>query len=351
MTPETAFKQFEAIVNADPDRLAAARLRRDAFVEAFAAEEDVVDARAIGSLKRKTQKSRLNDVDIVVEFDSDEHLDWGSDAIGSTSAKAIEETAERVKTLLGKDGSKLGLLNPDGGSDLYVRQARRKRHSVKCFLDQAGEQDAFTIDVVPAIRHPQRGLWIPERDVDDDDAGTWIRSDPDHLVDLAAKFQEEWDLWVPVVRALKYWNSETGAGMSSLYVEVLAHTTLPRSETRPKAIERFFQAAEYQVSSTLSDPAGLCGPIQADLDVDNARACMAEAAELAWKAVTAEADDRDEDAVCAWGSIFGSEFPNPPDGCDGSTAASKYGAPALIGIAERPRRDETPRRVKNSPQG
>lgn len=348
MTPETAFKQFESTVNADPDRLAEARLRRDAFVDALKAEDDVVDAWAIGSLRRKTQKSPLNDVDIVVEYDSVEHPDWGSAAEDSTSTEAIDETAARIKRLLGHQGTKLDLLNPDGGSDLYVRQARRKRHSVKCFLDQAGEADAFTVDVVPAIRHPERGLWIPERDVDDEDAGTWIRSHPEHLVDLAEQFQDEWDLWVPVVRALKYWNSETGAGMSSLFVEVLAHTALPRYETRPKAIERFFQAAEFQVSAELSDPAGLCGSIQPDLDVVHARQCLASAAELAWKAVTAEADDREDDAVCAWHAIFGSEFPMPADGCDGSSAKSKYGAPALIGVKDR---DETPRRVKNSPQG
>lgn len=351
MTPETAFKQFEPTVNADPDRLKDARLRRDAFVGALADEDDITEASAIGSLARKTQQSPLNDIDILAVFDSTGHPDWGSSSTDSTSAEALDEAASRIRDLLGKDGSKLELLNPNGGSDLYVRQARRKRHSVKCFLDKAGETDAFTVDVVPAIRHPERGVWIPERDVDDDSAGTWIRSDPEHLIECAERFQSEWDLWIPVVRALKYWNSECAAGMTSLYVEVIAHTALPRNDSRPRAIARFFQSAEYQVSAELSDPAHLCGAIQPDLDVEHARQCLASAAELAWEAVTAEADGHEDDAVCAWRSIFGNEFPSPPGGCDGSKAAATAAAPALIGVAERQSRNSTPRRVKNSPQG
>ncbi len=347
MNPETAFKQFEPIVNADPELLKAARLRRDAFVGAFAREQVVVEARAIGSLERKTQKSPVNDVDILVVYDSRAHSDWGFEAIDWTSAEAIKKTAQRVRDLLGKDGSELKLLNPDGGSDLYVRQARPKRHSVKCFLDKAGEEDAFTVDVVPAVSHPDQGVWIPEINFNEDDVGTWIRSDPEHLITCAKQFQEEWNLWVPVVRALKYWNSERGAGMSSLYVEIMAHTALPRNDSRSGGIARFFQAGEYQVSAELSDPAGLCGAIQPDLDVENARKCLAEAAELACKAVKAEADGRVDDAVCAWRSIFGREFPLPPRGCNGSASA----APVLVGVAMQSDRNPTPRRVKDSPQG
>lgn len=99
---------------------------------------------------------------------------------------------------------------------------------MKCFLDNVGENDSFAVDVVPAIAHPERGLWIPERSLDDDEVSSWIRSDPDHLVTCADTLQKQWDLWIPCVRLLKYWNSEAGVGMSSLYVEVLAHTALSR---------------------------------------------------------------------------------------------------------------------------
>lgn len=350
MTPETAFKSFEPTVNADPDRLAEARLRRDAFISALEGETDVARSRVIGSLARKTQKSPLNDVDILVVYDSADHPDWGGSAIDATAAMALSHTADRIKALLGPKGSKVGLLNPDGGNDLNVRRAEKKRHSVKCFLDKAGDDDAFTVDVVPAIAHPLVGLWIPERNVENDGASTWIRSDPEYLIECTESFQAEWNLWIPCVRLLKYWNSETDAGMSSLYVEVLAYKALPVDEERPRALARFFQAAELQVSASLSDPAGLCGAIQPDLDVSHARSCLKKAAELAWQAVHAEDDDREDDAVCAWRSILGKEFPEPPTGCNGSMAKVATAA-TFTGITEGSKPKPPRRRIKDTPQG
>lgn len=350
MTPETAFKSFEPTVNADPDRLAEARLRRDAFISAFESESDVAHSQVIGSLARKTQKSPLNDVDILVVYDSTAHPDWGSSAIDATAATALSHTADRVKALLGPNGSKVGLLNPDGGDDLNVRLAVKKRHSVKCFLDKAGEDVAFTVDLVPAIANPLGGFWIPERNLESDKNSTWIRSDPEYLIERTESFQAQWNLWIPCVRLLKFWNSETGAGMSSLYVEVLAYDTLPVDEERPRALARFFQAAELQVSAYLSDPAGLCGAIQPDLDVSHARSCLSHAAELAWKAVHAEDEDREDDAVCAWRSILGSEFPAPPTGCDGSVAKVAAAA-AVTGVTTRSRPKPPRRRIKDTPQG
>lgn len=349
MTPETAFKRFETTVNADPDQLTEARLRRDAFVDALNSEEVVERARAIGSLARKTQKAPLNDVDILMVYDASERPSWGSDAINGTSAEALEETATRIKNLFGPGGSKVHLLNPDGSDDLTVRLIHRKRHSVKCFLDQAGEEDAFTVDVVPAISNSYVGLWIPERNIDDEGAGTWIRSNPESLIDAVKDRQDRWNHWIPSVRALKYWNDESKAGMTSLYIEILALSALPTNEFRPQALQRFFQSAEWEVSADLSDPAGLCGAIQSDLDVDHARNCLSEAAELARKAVIAEADSRADDAVCAWRAIFGTEFPEPPSGCNGTVAAVVTAGVAATTVAARPR--PAPRRVRDSPQG
>lgn len=351
MKPETAFEKFEPTVNANPDRLAEARLRRNAFVTALGDEADVVRSMAIGSLARKTQKSPLNDVDVVAVFDEAEHTGWGTTGRDSTAVDALTHTAERIKDLLGPNGSAVGLLNPGGTNELNVRLAVKKRHSIKCFLDLAGEEDAFTVDVVPAIAHPARGLWIPERDVDDDDSSTWIRTDPEYLIACTEALQASWNKWIPCVRLLKFWNSVTNVGMSSLFTEVLAYTTLPTNETRPRALARFFQAAESQVSASLSDPAGLSGAIQPDLDVGHARSCLTKAAELAWQAVASEAKGDEDDAVCAWRALFGNEFPEPPSGCNGSVAAAATAAAATGIAAARPTRRSTPRRIKDSPQG
>lgn len=324
MTPETAFKQFETTVNADPARLKEARLRRDAFVDAFKDEPDIVDAFAIGSLARKTQMAPLHDVDILVTYDGQLVTNPPPHFVGWAGSVALRETAHHIMRMLGPRGIRLDLLNRDGGSALHVRETFIKRHAVECAFSLDG-RGAFTVDVVPAVHHPAGGVLIPERGVDGGPA-CWIRSDPVYLIDCAKQFQTEWNYWVPVVRTLKYWNNLRGAGMSSLYVEVLAHTELPRHGPRSLAIASFFRRAQRSVSRSLEDPAGLSGKIQPDLDVDRARRCLASAAELAHQAAMAEVGGRDNDAVCAWHYLFGAEFPVPLVGCRGPVAAPDDGA-------------------------
>ena len=340
MEPEAAFKEFQTTVNADPDQLTEARRRRDAFVSSFEAEDDINEALVIGSLRRKTQLAPIKDVDIVVVFDPDDYPDWP--APGPSADDAISLTADRVSELLGKEGSQVGLLDPDGKGDCYVRLTRRRRHAVKCFIDDPDAEDGFTIDLVPALRHEDHGLWIPERNIDQPDMSIWIRTDPEYMINLVAGFQESWDLWIPTMRMLKYWNKEAGAGMSSLYAEVLATTeeTLPTDTSRTEAIQRFFTSAEIRVSAHLADPAQLCGPIQPDLDVSNAKTRISEAASLSWKALQAERREAYDEAICLWRDLFGDEFPEPSDGCEQDDSAA-LGATAYIGA----------RRVKDSPQG
>lgn len=351
MKPDTAFATFQTTVNADAAQVKEAILRRNAFLGALTSPAEVVRAQCIGSFARRTQLAPLNDVDILLIFDSESHPGWGSAQIDRSPFEALTHTASLVKALLGPSGSDLARLNPDGGTDLNVRLAHRKRHSVKCFLDRAGAEDAFTVDVVPAVEHPLGGVWIPERNLEDDDGGTWVRSNPQVLIDVARSNQDAWGDWIRVVRLLKYWNRIAGAGMTSLYVEVLAHSCLPSNETKARAIARFFQSAYIEVSAALEDPARLCGPIQPDLEVAIARDALDRAASLAWDAANAEADGRHDDAVCAWRALFGTAFPEPPCGCDGSQAkVSAITAASTVSFpSSQPSRG--PRRVRDSPQG
>lgn len=350
MKPDTAFSQFQVVVNADPDQLATARSRRDAFVKVLGGEADVQEVVVGGSLRRGTQRAPISDVDVYAIFSSDEHPTWG--ASGTSASEALELVAERIAALLGKDGSQVHLLNEDGGTGTHVRLKGRRRHSVKCFIDDPDDDASFTVDVVPALRHSVRGLLIPEVDRGDIENGTWIRTDPEALVAMVAERQQAWPEWVRTVRMLKYWSEGAGTGMSSLYVEALALDALPVDGSRTEAIQRFFTTAEWSVTPQLQDPAGLCGAIQPDLDLEVARTCIAEAAKLSGKARTDEANEQDDDAVCAWRKLFGGEFPEPPRGCDGAGAKGRTVAGAAVAGAAGPAVITPKRRpVKQSPQG
>lgn len=346
MKPDTAFAQFQVVVNADPDQLATARSRRDAFVTALNSETDIEEVVVGGSLRRGTQRAPISDVDVYAVFSPEAYPAWGG--AGPTANEAIEHVADRVAALLGKDGSQVHLINEDGGTGTHVRLKGRRRHSVKCFIDDPDDDVGFTVDVVPALRHADGGFLIPERDLEDAEQGDWIRTDPEALVAMVAERQTEWPEWVPTVRILKYWSERSGTGMSSLYVEVLALEALPVDASRTEAIQRFFTTAEWSLSAQLQDPSGLCGAIQPDLDVETARTCIAEAAELSGKARTDESNGHDEDALCAWRQVFGREFPEPPCGCDGSSAkvdaaVAAVAAPSVVAPRRRP--------VRQSPQG
>jgi hypothetical protein len=111
---------------------------------------------------------------VVAVFDADEHPRWGDD--GSSAEEALEHARTRVNEKLGSAG--LG----------EVRHTVLRNHSVKCFLDDKDDPDAFTVDVTPALLREDGGFWIPEKSTQ-----KWIASDPQFLIDVVAKRHDEWN--------------------------------------------------------------------------------------------------------------------------------------------------------------
>jgi len=231
---------------------------------------------------------------------------------------------------------------------------------VKCFLDAPNAEGAFTVDAMPALRQSRGGLLVPEKRSE-----IWVRTDPEYLIAEVARRQAAWDQFRPLVRLLKYWNDANGKLMKSLVVEVLALTCLPAEGSRPRALQRFFSSAGYEIDRGVRDPAGICGEIQPDLDRDAARDLLDEAASHAWKAINAQdAGDTDE-AACHWRKVFGENFPEPEGGCpsdgDGDANGGAHfnigtGAGAAAGAgagADKPNELTKPkkRKVINAPQG
>lgn len=322
MTVESGFTAVQEAADADADQVTEARRRRDVFRRALVTAGDVDEVFPSGSFARGTHTDPINDVDVVAVFDLDAHPSWGQP--GRSALDALEHTRGLVKELLG------------AGAQEEVRHTLLQTHAVKCFLDPPDADGAFTVDVAPALRHPKRGVLIPESPLNDRANGRWIHTDPQHLIRLTLDRHRQWGQFAKLVRVLKRWNSDHGKLMKSLVVEILALYHLPAAN-RPAALARFFAAAQEAVWRPVCDPADLCGEVQPDMDRAAVSAALAAAADDAASAVEAAARGEEDRAMCLWRKVFGPIFPEPDCGC------AKPGAPLVVPPPKR--------RVVDAPQG
>jgi len=325
---ESAFAEYQKTVNADDDQVREARRRRDLFKSAFLSEPDVAEVVASGSLRRGTQHDPIHDVDTILVYNAHAHPTWGT--AGESAAEALTHVGSRTNALLGATS---------GTHAREVRLASPRDHAVKCFLDDPDVEKPFTVDAMPALRDGGR-LLIPEAR-----SRTWIEADPEHLIGLTATAHATWDSFAPLVRVLKCWRHGVPTKVKSLVMEVLALEHMPLEGARADALARFFVAAAAHVESyDVVDPAGVCGPIQPDLDKPVLARSLRTAGDLAWEAVTADADGDTPTALGIWSDVLGEGFPNPgADTGPKTPVAGLFGgaAPTLI----------RPRPVKDAPQG
>lgn len=319
MTISEAFDEWQEVVNADPALVDLARARRKSFEAALSGELDIAKCLPSGSIARGSQIEPINDVDLVVIYKRDLFPNWGDD--GTSASEALEDLADKVRSLLGGSGEK---------EEQLVRLVKPGNHAVQCWIDDPDEEDAFTVDVVPALQEGDH-LIIPESD-----NRTWIHTHPAFLVDAVLKRHHEWPTFVPLVRVLKRWNRDNDMSMLPLVVEVLALSHMPQDD-RPKALASFFTGAAAQIDSPIQDPSGVGGTIQPDLNISKARRALEKAADKSWSAVQAAEEGDNSQAQCIWRDLFGADFPAPPEGC----GKVKGGAGAAVGVSSirRPVRD------------
>jgi hypothetical protein len=320
VTIDSAFDSYQKFVNADPAQVRLARERRDVFKRAFRGENDVAEVFGSGSLARSTQLKPVHDVDLIVVYDHAEHPRWGQ--AGDSAADSLQRAQAQVMALLGISNGTVAQLVRE------TRAAGRNR-SVKCFIDPPDADDAFTVDVMPALRLGSGHLVLPAaRD------GRWDEADPEYLTGEVAARQRQWPYFREIVRVLKDWRLDQGLEVKSLVMEVLALECLTGTGSRPVALRDFFTAAAVEVMYGVEDPAKLCGSIQPDLDAAGLSAALGRARDAASLAcVAADAGDVDT-AKNFWRQVFGEDFPAP----------GKSAAPAAVPVAPvRP--------VKDAPQG
>ena len=324
MSLGAAFDALQKQVDADPTQVKEARKRRETFKSALGAESDVVEVWGSGSLRRSTHIGpKIHDLDLVVVFEPNEHPGWGEP--GDSAADALEVLGGKVTQLLGAT---------NGTVEKLVRIAWPRNHAVKCFIDLPDDDDGFTVDAMPALKH-NGALLIPEKS-----SSVWIPADPQYLVAEVKKRNADWHYFLRMVRVLKAWRkrAEVEGKVKSLVMEVLALHHLPSGYSRPEALKRFFTAAATAVGNEpVTDPADLCGEIQPDLDRIGLRDSLLNAADLADQACDAADGGHIDDAKRLWREVFGSDFPAPK----GKPKIS----PALIVPAVEPRP------IKDAPQG
>lgn len=320
MSVDSAFETYQRTVNADPDQVKEARRRRDLIKSAFGAESDVDQVRASGSLARGTQKDPIHDVDTVIVFETEAHPGWGQP--GDSAEEALGHVQARVRDLLGTNGTHAA------GE---VRRSKWRNHAVKCFMDDKDDKDAFTVDAMPALVDGSR-LLIPEAL-----SRTWVAADPQYLIDRIAEKHAAWSKFAGTVRMLKAWAKYQNFEIKSLVMEVLALDHLPTDKTRPVALRAFFTTAAYalETGTRVTDPAGICGEIQRDLDYLALAERLRNAANEAALAVACQATGEHTAAIRHWGKVFGSKFPDPPKPGKGPAVVPPVG----------------PRTVKDTPQG
>lgn len=317
MTVLNSFNSLQREIDADVEVVRLARERRDTFKAALNTASDVKVAWGSGSLARSTQLQPVHDVDLVVEFDAEEHPEWGKD--GDSAEEAIERCRDLVHELLSaENGTHAQLVR-------QVNTAKRNR-AAKCFIDPPETDNAFTVDVMPALRRSD-GILIPFKS-----ERRWTLADPEYLIDQVAERQREWAQFRPLVRMLKYWarqhTADTGR-VKSLVMEVLALDCLHEGN-RPEALKTFFVEASSH-SLQVEDPAGLSGVIQPDLDIAGLRRALEDSAQAATAAMQAVSNNDQPAATDLWQDVFGDAFPLvfPPAG----------------------KPDSGPRPIRDSPQG
>lgn len=340
MRPDTAFNTHQSVVNAAPESVREARRRRNFFCDAFGKQPDVAETIPSGSLARGTQRDPIHDVDLIIVFRPEDHPDW--DVGGGSAEEALEHIRGQVTSLLGVTA---------GTFAQEVRLTHLRNHVVKCFLDDPDDRNAFTVEVMPALRRAGGGLRIPERN---SDTG-WVNADPEFLLAEVAARHNEWRFFAPMIRTVKKWKDVANLDMKSLTAEVLALKCLPQPQsgqvlTRSVALQQFFTAAASAVMQGVVDPAGWCGEIQPGLDRVAVRAALLESADIAARAVAAEHRGDHDTALCLWRSVFGPDFPEPPGGCPAAgTTSSAALLAGGVAVAAAPALIRRP--VKDAPQG
>jgi len=201
---------------------------------------------------------------------------------------------------------------PDGGGPLALMEAARDaiREHLKDEYDKlavtvAGQRRAvlvrfgdpvtpgqpdFTCDVIIALDHPERGLWIPNAEI----AAGWDRAHPVEHTRLIHQAITDTDvMFARLVRLLKHWRDRHSDPLCSWNIKALALECITAPMPLSRGLEVFFDYAARDLDRRLTpDPADVAGPVQPNLPRDEAVTRLRRARDTITEALTEQAAGR-----------------------------------------------------------
>ncbi|HVM33818.1 MAG TPA: nucleotidyltransferase [Actinomycetota bacterium] len=240
------------LVEVTREELQEARRRRGLVRDALQREFPGCRVYFNGSVAHGDAINPLADFDIgVVIPDPDD--DYGP---GRRSASGLKERArEAIRSAL-----------CDEFPDLRIEIEGRKRSVLIRFSRAiAANASDFTGDLICAVDHPEKGLYIPRFD-------SWDRSDPEtHTRLVLDAIERTATVYAKTIRLLKHWNSHHGAAFCSWHLKVLAFEAITQPVPLIEALRLFFTTSRSALlDGPTVDPAGVGPEIKTNTSVSEA---------------------------------------------------------------------------------
>ncbi|MEX2459011.1 MAG: nucleotidyltransferase domain-containing protein [Actinomycetota bacterium] len=292
MSIEDWLRKAREAIEVTDDELKEARRRRELIAEELRVEFPGARVYFNGSLAHGDALDPLSDFDLGVVI-PDPAQQFGP---GKASADELKTRASgAIRRALIAEYPKL-----------RVEVEGRKRSLLVRFSHPVTPRATdFTGDVICAVDHPVRGLWIPKD-------STWDRSDPETHTRLVLEANKKTSAgFAKTVRLLKYWNGAHDGVFCSWHLKVLA---LPTVSSGPQidSLRSFFAGAIRQVTAgPTPDPAFVGPSILPQVDAEEAVKRLREALDLVEAAIKAEAEGRPLGAQAELSNLLPEIVPAP----------------------------------------
>lgn len=240
-TVEDLLQAARQAIAVNDDELAEARRRRSDAADALRKEFPGCRIIPNGSLAHGDANTPLTDWDLVVVV-PDQDGEYGPGKKSSLDLKL--RAKQRLRADLSAEFPKLTV----------TIKGQKRAVVVRYFEPVTPGTTDFTGDVICAVDHPEKGLWIPKHN-------TWDRSHPEAHNRIVREANEATNTaFSRAVRLLKHWNCEHGRPMCSWHIKVLAAEAITKPTSMAYALLAFYDhAADSIEAGPTPDPAGV-GP-------------------------------------------------------------------------------------------
>lgn len=194
---------------------------KDWVASTLSSELTLEQVNVVGSVAKRTQNRRKagNDIDVVFILNEKVHGNW------LTQENGPRNCLSKVRDAL--------------ASRLRMSDIKTDRNTV------TGRVGDKKIDVIPAFRHPEGGIWIP----DTSGRQKWIRTNPRLSKRLLEERDRQWNGQVTkIIRLAKDLNEKNGGILTSTHIEA---TVTAHLDTRPSGAEKSLRASFHEYVARL----------------------------------------------------------------------------------------------------